>query len=119
MSQNKRDVRLDPRAEVRVKVVVFGASPERRNVAMVTRDLSAGGALCESDAAVPPGRPFKMQLDLASESGALHPVVLEAIVLRVEGSGPFAVAFHFVDVPERIRDLIRRFVVRHLQSPSA
>jgi hypothetical protein len=58
-----------------------------------------------------------LQLDLPDEAGTPHPAVLEAIVLRVDGRGPFQVAFHFVSVPARAADLLRAYVQRLLAHP--
>lgn len=115
MDPSRRDVRLEPRAAVRLRVVVFGVSPDRPETEMTTRDLSGGGVLCDSALSIPLGKPLKLRLDLTNEAGLPHPVILEAIALRVEGTGPCAVAFHFTEAPERIREQVRRFVVRALR----
>ncbi|HEU4402199.1 MAG TPA: PilZ domain-containing protein [Candidatus Polarisedimenticolia bacterium] len=115
MAKDRLDVRLDPRVSTRVRVTVFGDPPGQREIAMTTRDLSAGGALCDSPHPLPLGRPVRMRLDLADDSGAPHPVVLKAIVLRVEGESPHVIAFHFVEVPARLLELIRRFVLSTLK----
>ncbi len=115
MGNEARGQRVDPRAATRLRVVAFGAVQDHPELEMTTRDLSAGGALCESRVPVPLGRSVRLRLDLTTDSGTLQPVALQAIVLRVEGSGPFTVAFHFVNPPERVRDLIRQFVFRSPQ----
>jgi len=114
MDLSRQDVRLEPRAQVRIRVVVFGLSPDRPETELTTRDLAAGGMLCISSLPVPLGKPVKVSLHLTDESGLPHPVILEAIALRVEGAGPYAVAFHFTQAPERIRVQVRRFVLRAL-----
>lgn len=118
MGQQTGDARVDPRVDVRVPVVVFGAAPDRQEIEMVTRNLSAGGTLCESAVSVPLGTPVSLRLDLADEAGVVHPVVSGAIAVRVEGAGPFTVAFHFVNAPARVVDRVKRFVFRALRSSS-
>lgn len=86
---------------------------------MTTFNLSRGGALCDSEVAVPPGSTVKLRLDLEDPPGTLQPVVLEAIVLRVEGRGPFLVAFHFTAVPGSTADILNAYVdrLRRASSP--
>ena len=100
---------------MRIRVVVFGAGTGRQEIEMSTRDMSSGGVLCESPELIPLGKPVRVRLDLTTDSGAPQQVVLEGIALRVDGQGPFDVAFHFVNAPERIREMIRRFVLRSLR----
>lgn len=113
----ENDQRLDPRVRARVPAAVFGGAGALQGVPLVTFNLSLGGALCDSDTEIPLGGPVTLRLDLQDETGALHPAVLEAIVLRVEGRGPFRVAFHFVSVPARAADLLKSFVRRLLAGP--
>jgi hypothetical protein len=116
MSQHGNDPRLDPRATVRIRTVLFDAGPDHGAVEMTTRNLSAGGTLCESSQRVPLGRSLTLRIDLPDGTGGLHPVVVGAMALRVEGDGPFLVALHFVNPPARVVDLLRRFVARSLQA---
>jgi len=112
MIDHRGDTRIDPRAEVRLAAAIFGAGPDHPEIAATTRNLSVGGALCECSVPVPLGRPVKLRLDLPDDSGASHAVILEALVLRVEGGTPCVVALHFINVPARILALIKRFVFR-------
>ncbi len=114
MSQDKTSPRLDPRVVARLRVTAFGALAGRSEIEMTTVNLSAGGAFCESPVAPPLGQSLKLRIDLTDEGGAIHPVVAEALVVRIEGAGPFVVALHFVNTPERVRDLLKRFVLRLL-----
>ena len=116
VSQYKSSPRLDPRAEARARVIVFGVDEALDQIAMETSNLSAGGALCDSGFLMPVGRAVKVRLDLVDPGGEPQPVVVEAIVLRVEGTGPFQVAFHFLNVPQRVSDLIKRYVMRQIQT---
>jgi c-di-GMP-binding flagellar brake protein YcgR len=118
MNQYRADPRVNPRVEVRLRAVLFGALTGVDELELTTVNLSAGGALCESPRPVPLGRPVRLRLDLTDDSGAPHPVVIEALVLRTEGSGPYRVALHFVNVPPRILDLVRKFVFRSPQGAS-
>ena len=114
MEKGAGNSRLDSRVAVRLRVLVFRTSADLPELEMVTRDLSVGGMLCESTAAVPLGEMVRLSLDLTRETGEAQPVALQAIPLRIGGSGPYAVAFHFVNAPRRVLDLIRRFVARTL-----
>ncbi len=116
MSQHRNDPRLDPRATVRLKALLFDAGPDHGAVEMTTRNLSAGGALCESNLHVTLGRSLTLRIDLPDGPGGVRPVVVGAMVLRVEGDGPFLVALHFVDPPVRVVDILKRFVARSLQA---
>jgi hypothetical protein len=116
MSRDPTDHRLDPRATVRLRVVAFGAGPGQADLEMVTRNLSAGGALCESPVPVPLAAPLTTRIDLTDEAGAAHPVVVEALVLRVEGGGPCLVALHFVDPPARVLEHLKGFVARTVRA---
>jgi hypothetical protein len=116
MSLRRPQSRLDPRVAVRLKGCVFGASSSHPEIEVATLNLSMGGALCESNVTIPLGIPVRLRLDVTNESGSVHPLVVEAIPLRVEGSGPFIVALHFVGPPDRILDLLRRFLLRSLQA---
>lgn len=117
--QHRRDLRGQPRAAVGVAGAVFGSGPDLLEIPLRTIDLSAGGALCHLEVSLQVGDPVRMRLDLTDDQGALRPVVLEAIVVRREGAGPFRVAFHFVDVPVRVRERLRRFVLHLIQAPGA
>lgn len=116
MTQYKSSPRLDPRAEARARVTVFGADDALDQITMETSNLSAGGALCDSGMPLSIGRTVRVRLDLVEPESEPQPVVVEAIVLRVEGTGPFQVAFHFVNVPQRVADLIKRFVLRRMRT---
>ena len=118
MDPNNPSGRLDLRVAARIAVAAFGVRADHETLAMETRNLSAGGALCASPTALPPGRTVTLRLDLPDETGTVHPVVTQAIVLRADGSGPFALAFLFVNVPGRVREILQRFVARRLD-PSA
>jgi hypothetical protein len=108
--------RLDPRVAVRVRVVVFGAGPGPSDLEMTTRNLSSSGTLCDSQAAIPLATPVTARLDLTDDSGAPRPVVVQALVVRLEGSGPYRVALHFVGPPARVLDALKRFVARSLRA---
>ena len=112
------ECRLDPRAAARVRVTVFGAGPGASDVAMTTRNLSASGALCESSLAISLALQTTARLDLTDDSGAPHPVVVACLVVRIEGSGPFLVALHFVNPPARVLEVLKRFVTRALRAPA-
>ena len=119
MTQYKSSPRLDPRVEARARVTVFGADEALDQIAMETSNLSAGGALCDSGMPLPVGRTVRVRLDLVDPGSDPQPIVVEAIVLRVEGTGPFQVAFHFVDVPQRVADMLKRFVLRRMRNAGA
>lgn len=108
------DSRIDPRAVVQVRVVLFGISEEHTKVEGTTRNLSATGALCEVP--IPPllGSPLRVQIDLTNDAGDPHPVVIQVLVLRVEGRDPCLVALHFVEPPQRIQNDIKRYVFSRL-----
>ena len=114
MARDTSEIRLDPRVEVRLRAFVFGASPERPEIEVETCNLSVGGALCRSSVPMPLGKPIRLEIDLPHEPGSAHSIVLEAIVVRVSQSGPFIIAFHFVDVPPRVLDILGRFVLGSL-----
>ncbi len=114
MARDHSDIRLDPRAEVRLRASVFGVSPDQPEIEVETRNLSVGGALCQSSFPIPLGRSLRLKIDLPGESGSAHSIVVEAIVVRATQSGPFIIAFHFVDVPPRVLELLERFVMRCL-----
>jgi c-di-GMP-binding flagellar brake protein YcgR len=118
VSQYKSTPRLDPRVEARARVTVFGADDALDQIAMVTSNLSAGGALCDSGLPLPVGRTVRVRLDLqiADQGADPQAVVVEAIVMRVEGTGPYLVAFHFVNVPRRVADLLKRFVIQRMRA---
>ena len=116
MSQYKTAPRVDPRVDARIPAVLYPAAAAAA-IPAETENLSAGGALCRSDAAIDVGGTVKIRLDLTDVSGAPQPVVLEAIVLRVTGAGPFLVALHFVEVPPRIVDLLKRYIIRAKGAP--
>ncbi len=113
-----RDVRIDQRAQVRVRGVLFTGDPPGGEVEVATVNLSGGGALCDSPVAPALGSIVRLRLDLSNPDGTPLPIVVEALVLRVEGQGPCVVAVHFVNPPMRVGDLIRRFVFRHLPDGS-
>jgi c-di-GMP-binding flagellar brake protein YcgR len=117
--QDGSDVRGHPRIRVMLKVAIFGAGPGPEEVAMTTIDLSVGGMLCQSEQTLPLARPYKLRLELVDDSGAVRPVVLEAIVLRVEGTGPFRIAFHFLALPSRVLERLRRLVLQTLKEAGA
>jgi len=119
MGNNQGDTRIDPRAEVRLPAAIFGAGPEQPEITATTRNLSAGGTLCECAVPLPLGRPIKLRLELPDDSGAPHTVILEALVLRVEGGTPCVVALHFINVPARILDLVKRFVFRSVSGTAS
>ncbi len=112
MARDLSDIRLDPRAEVRLRASVFGVSAESPEIEVETRNLSVGGALCESSAPIPLGMSIRLKIDLPQESGSAHSVVVEAIAVRASQTGPFITAFHFVDVPPRVLELLEGFVLR-------
>lgn len=116
MTPIDKDNRLDPRIRTRVRAVVFGRTGDLLEIPMVTVNLSRGGALCESDAPVPLGGTVNLRLDLETGAGAPQPVVLEAIVLRVEGRGPFQVALHFSAVPAAAAGILRAYLERLLRA---
>lgn len=116
MTTSDRDNRLDPRVAVRVPAAAFGAAGGLSEIPMETINLSRGGALCASDLPVPPGATVKLRLDLESATGVAQPVVLEAIVLRVEGRAPYRVAFHFSAVPGAAAGILRDFLARILRA---
>lgn len=113
MNQRDAERRVDVRAAVRLRAVVFGAGAAGE-VEMVTRDLSLGGTLCETPTALPLGRPVRLRLDLLDATGEPHPIVVEALALRVEGHGPYVVAFHFVGLTVRIQHALKAFLGRTL-----
>jgi hypothetical protein len=112
------DCRLDPRAAARVRVTVFGAGPGPSDLVMTTRNLSSSGALCESPVVIGLALQVTARLDLTDDSGAPHPVVVEALVVRVDGGGPFLVALHFVSPPARVLEILKRFVASALRDPA-
>ena len=112
MGHDRDDARIDPRAQVRLPAAIFGADPDHPEIEATTRNLSAGGALCECAVPLPLGRPIKLRLDLPDDSGASHAVILEALVLRVEAGTPCVIALHFINAPARILELVKRFVFR-------
>jgi c-di-GMP-binding flagellar brake protein YcgR len=116
MEKRSGNARLDSRVVVRLKVLIFGTSEDHPELEMVTRDLSVGGMLCESTLPVPLGEMARLSLDLTRETGGVQPVALQAIPLRIGGNGPYTVAFHFVNAPRRVVDLIRKFVARTVGS---
>jgi len=115
VTQDKNETRFHRRIPVAVPAAVFGTAPDREEIALRTIDLSAGGALCRSEVRLEVGLPVDLRLDLTDEAGAPHPVALQAMVVRVEGTGPWSVAFHFLDVPERVRDRLQRFLLHLTQ----
>ena|SRR6266481_6360994 len=114
MEKRSGNARLDSRVVVRLRVLIFGTSEDHPEMEMVTLDLSVGGMLCESSLPVPLGEMVRLSLDLTRETGEAQPVALQAIPLRIGGNGPYTVAFHFVNAPRRVVDLIMRFVARRL-----
>lgn len=116
MNPPRSHSRLDPRVEVRVKGCIFGVSPGHPDIEVETLNVSVGGALCESAISIPLGTPVRLRLDITDEAGSTHPIVVEAIPLRVGGSGPFAAALHFVRTPDRILGLLREFLLRSLRA---
>lgn len=112
MGHHRDDARIDLRAEVRLPAAIFGADPDHPEIAAITRNLSTGGALCECAVPLPLGQPIKLRLELPDDTGAPHSVILEALVLRVEGGTPCVIALHFINVPARILELVKRFVFR-------
>ena len=114
MTVGESERRADVRVAVRLRAVAFGVAGAPAGIEMVTRDLSVGGALCDSPAVVPLGLPVHLRLDLTDASGAPHPVIVEALVLRVEGDGPAVLAFHFVSASPRIRQVIKSYIAKHL-----
>ncbi len=114
MDQSDSERRVDVRIDARVRAVAFGVPAASDETVMLTRDLSLGGALCESPVTVALGRPVRLRFDLTDPAGTPHPVVLTALALRAEGDGPFLIAFHFVGVPERIQHVLRGFIARML-----
>ena len=112
------ECRLDPRAAARVRVTVFGAGPGSSDLVMTTRNLSSSGVLCESPAAIALALQVTARLDLTDDSGAPHPVVVEALVVRVEGGGPYLVALHLASPPARVLEVLKRFVARAQRDPA-
>lgn len=116
MTSSGQEYRLNTRVAARVPAVVFGTTGGLREIPMTTRNLSLGGALCTSVAAVPPGATVKLRLDLEDEAGVNRPVVLEAIILRVEGRGPYEVAFHFTSVPAATAAILKDYLQRLIRA---
>ena len=116
MSQYKSSPRISPRVEARARVKVLGADEALDELDMETRNLSISGMLCDSGIALTVGRAVRLRLELLESGAPGQQVTLEGIVRRVEGSGPFLVAFHFVGVPAPILETIKRFVVRRVQA---
>jgi c-di-GMP-binding flagellar brake protein YcgR len=119
MSQQDDDPRLDPRVKTRVRVIVFGAGPDRHEIEMTTENLSASGALCSSPVAPPVGQSVNLRIDLTEAEDVVHQVVTRALVVRVEGGGPFGVALHFVDVSGRVKDRLKHFILGLLPGPGS
>jgi len=117
VSPDKKETRFHPRLRVEVPAAAFGTAPDLEEIGLRTIDLSIGGALCRSEVRFEVGLPVDLRLELSDEAGAPHPVVLQAMVVRIEGAGPWSVAFHFLDVPERVRDRLWRFLLRFNQVP--
>lgn len=113
------EARIDPRVPVRVPGRLFATESGPGGVEIATLNLSGSGTLCESPIRCTLGTTARVCLDLTDEGGALHAIVIEALVVRVEGPGPFITALHFVNVPDRIRSLIREFVFDYLRLRSA
>lgn len=112
MTSKGLENRGDPRVSKRVQAVVFGAGGDLAEIPMETGNLSVGGAFCRSVHPLTVGRSVRLRLDLPGPGGTPQPIVVEAIVVRVEGNGPYGIAFHFVGTPPRIADLLRAFLQR-------
>ncbi len=117
--QSGHEARIDPRAPVRVPGRLFATVSGPGGVEITILNLSGSGALCESPVRCTLGTSARVCMDLPGGSGTPHSIVIEALVVRVEGSGSFITALHFVSVPDRIRTLIRKFVFDYSSMRSA
>ena len=117
--QSGHEARIDPRAPVRVLGRLFAPVSGPGGVEITILNLSGSGALCESPVRCNLGTSVRVCLDLSDENGTLRSIVIEALVVRVEGSGLFITALHFVNVPDRVQTLIQQFVFDSLRMRSA
>ena len=83
MSPDKKETRFHPRLRVEVPAAAFGTAPDLEEIGLRTIDLSIGGALCRSEVRFEVGLPVDLRLELSDEAGAPHPVVLQAMVVRI------------------------------------
>ena len=113
MARERTSARTAPRLEVALRAALISGDPMRAAVPVTTRDLGAGGALCESGTPVAAGENFSFSLDLpVGPSGGVEKVAFPARIIRVEGTGPYILAIQFLRPPTRIVELLKRYLWR-------
>jgi len=113
MARERTSARNAPRLEVALRAELISADPARTPLPVITRDLGPGGALCESATPTVAGANLSFSLEIpAGSRGGVEKLALPALVIRVEGTGPYIIAIQFHRPPTRIVELLKRYLWR-------
>jgi hypothetical protein len=120
MTKESTSARHAPRIETTLaaELIPTGEGGARgAAVPVTTRDLGAGGALCEVGRSVPAGGLYLFRVDLPGGAGGRkEQVELPARIVRVEGEAPWVIAVRFVSPPARTVETLKRFLWRARQT---